>query len=325
MKEIEGSSTILVTGSAGFIGSHVVHTLVANGHRVIGVDNFNTYYDPLLKEARNRTLCTSERFTLYRGDIADLALVKKVFSENVIDKICHLAAQAGVRYSLTHPHTYVASNLTGFANVLDEAKNAGIKDFIYASSSSVYGMSNKTPSSVSDPTDKPISLYAATKKANELMAYTYHYLYGMNCIGLRYFTVYGPWGRPDMAPFLFTKSILEGAPIRVFNYGKMRRDFTYIDDIVAGTLAALRAKHSGYEVFNLGGEKPEELMDFITAIEKATEKKAKMEMFPIQPGDVLETAADIDRSREILGFEPRTTIEEGVPRFVEWYKSYHSV
>ncbi|MFZ5392188.1 MAG: NAD-dependent epimerase/dehydratase family protein [Patescibacteria group bacterium] len=314
--------TILVTGSAGFIGFHTTLKLLQNGENVIGLDNFNDYYDPALKEARNQILEKNPNYKLYRGDLADLNFLKKVLDENNIEKICHLAAQAGVRYSLTNPHVYSQANLTGFVNLLEEAKNHGIKNFIYASSSSVYGNNSKVPFSVTDSVDRPISLYAASKKANELIAYTYHHLYNLNCTGLRFFTVYGPWGRPDMAYFSFTRDILDQKPIKVFNHGQLQRDFTYIDDIVAGILASLNHCYP-YEIFNLGNNKPVELGRFISIIEKELGQEALKEYLPMQPGDVLMTCADIDYSQEKLGYNPKTTIEEGIKKFVNWYKEYY--
>lgn len=313
---------ILVTGAAGFIGFHVAQALLERGDEVVGFDNLNDYYDPALKEGRLKILEPYEGFTFIKADLADLPSVEKVFEDHKIDKICHLAAQAGVRYSLTHPHAYVQSNLVGFVNLIDTAHRAGVKDFIYASSSSVYGKNKKVPFSVEDNVDHPISLYAATKKSNELIAHVYHHLYGMNCTGLRFFTVYGPYGRPDMALFLFTKAILEDKPIQVFNHGKMRRDFTYIDDIVAGVLASLDKAHP-YEVFNLGNNNTVELEYFISCIENELGKKAQRENLPMQPGDVEATYADIDRSREKLGFEPTTSIEEGIKKFVHWYRAFY--
>lgn len=314
--------TILVTGSAGFIGFHTTQKLLQNGENVIGLDNFNDYYDPSLKEARNQILEKNPNYKLYRGDLADLNFLKKVLDENNIDKICHLAAQAGVRYSLTNPHVYSQANITGFVNLLEEAKNHGIKNFIYASSSSVYGNNSKVPFSVTDSVDRPISLYAASKKANELIAYTYHHLYNLNCTGLRFFTVYGPWGRPDMAYFSFTRDILDQKPIKVFNHGQLQRDFTYIDDIVAGILASLNHCYP-YEIFNLGNNKPVELGRFISIIEKELGQEALKEYLPMQPGDVLMTCADINHSQEKLGYNPKTTIEEGIKKFVTWYKEYY--
>lgn len=316
--------TILVTGSAGFIGFHLSRRLLDLGHQVIGLDNFNDYYDPSLKEARNKILEESAGYKIYRGDLADLSLIKKIFSENKIDKICHLAAQAGVRYSLTNPHVYIQSNLVGFVNLLEEAKNACIKDFIYASSSSVYGKNEKFPSSIKDNVDHPISLYAATKKSNELIAHAYHHLFGINCIGLRFFTVYGPYGRPDMALFIFADAISKNKKIQVFNHGKSKKDFTYIDDIVSGILACFD-KNFSYEVFNLGNNKPTDLEYFITLIENNLGKKAEREYLPMQAGDVAMSYADIDYSKEKLGFEPKTSIEEGIKKTIGWYKNYYAI
>lgn len=315
--------TILVTGSAGFIGFHVAKKLLEQGHTVIGLDNLNDYYDVNLKLARNKILEQNNNYKFYKADLADLAAVKKIFTENSINKICHLAAQAGVRYSLTHPHIYIKTNLVGFTNLIDEAKNAGIKNFIYASSSSVYGGNKKMPFSVADEVNKPISLYAATKKADELIAYTYYHLYNMNCTGLRFFTVYGPYGRPDMAAFLFTDAILNNKPIKVFNHGKMKRDFTYIDDIVAGVIAALEKSYA-YEILNLGNNNPIELAYFIELIEKELNKKAEKNLLPLQPGDVPETYADIKSSQEKLNFKPTTSIEQGIKKFIDWYKEYYA-
>lgn len=316
--------TILVTGSAGFIGFHLSKRLLDSGYQVIGLDNFNDYYDPSLKESRNKILENYPAYKLYRGDLQDLVFIKKVFTENKIDKICHLAAQAGVRYSLTHPHTYIQSNLVGFTHLLDEAKNAGVKDFIYASSSSVYGKNEKFPSSIKDNVDNPVSLYAATKKSNELIAHAYHHLWGVNCVGLRFFTVYGPYGRPDMALFLFADAISKGKKISVFNHGQHKKDFTYIDDIIDGILACFD-KNFSYEIFNLGNNKPTDLEYFISLIEENLGKKADKEYLPIQPGDVVMSFADIDYSREKLGFEPKTSIEEGIKKTIEWCKEYYKI
>lgn len=317
-------STVLVTGAAGFIGSHVAQALLDRGDQVVGFDNFNDYYDPSLKEHRSQKLEAQEGFRMVRGDLKDLEAVQQLFADQDIHKICHLAAQAGVRYSLEHPHSYIQSNLVGFTHLIDEAKRAGIKTFVYASSSSVYGKNKKVPFAVEDHVDHPISLYAATKKANELIAHTYHHLYGMQCTGLRFFTVYGPMGRPDMALFKFTKAMLAGEAIDVYNHGKMRRDFTYIDDIVAGVLASIDASHE-YEVFNLGNHRSVELEYFIACLEKELGISAQKNLLPMQPGDVAETYADIEASREKLGFDPQTPIEEGIKRFVSWYKDYYNV
>ena len=322
MITLDKNLTILVTGSAGFIGFHTSKTLLEQGLTIIGLDNFNDYYDIKLKEDRNNILKQYSNYKFYKGSLEDLDFIKKIFKENKIDKVCHLAAQAGVRYSLTNPHTYIQSNIVGFTNLIHEAKDNNIKDFIYASSSSVYGNNKKIPFSIKDNVDNPISLYAATKKSNELIAYTYHHLYNMNTTGLRFFTVYGPYGRPDMALFLFTNAITNNKPIKVFNKGKMKRDFTYIDDIVQGILSSL--KHSyPYEIFNLGNNTPIELDYFIQTIEKELNTKAKKELLPLQPGDVESTYADIDYSKEKLNYIPKTSIEQGIKNFVEWYKGYY--
>lgn len=320
--ETLNNKTILVTGSAGFIGYHTAKKLLETGYKVIGADNFNDYYDPSLKEVRNAILEGFSNFKLYRGDLSDESFVGQIFTENKIDKICHLAAQAGVRYSLENPRVYIKSNIVAFVNILEAARNYNIKDLVYASSSSVYGNNKKVPFSVDDSVDKPISLYAVTKKADELMAHTYSHLFGINTTGLRFFTVIGPYGRPDMAPILFTKAITKGEAIKVFNFGKMKRDFTYIDDIVDGILLALE-KTKGYQIFNLGNNKPVELEYFISCLEKELGKPAIKDYKEMQPGDVLETYADIDHTKEVLGWEPQTGIEEAVKRFVEWYKEYY--
>ncbi|MDD5749175.1 MAG: GDP-mannose 4,6-dehydratase [Patescibacteria group bacterium] len=324
MPQSQNNKTILVTGSAGFIGFHTTLALLKQGHTVIGLDNLNPYYDPSLKKARNKILKKYPNYHFYQGDLIDLPFIKKVLVKHKIDQICHLAAQAGVRYSLTHPHSYIQSNLVGFTHLLDETKNHKIKDFIYASSSSVYGQNEKLPFAVNDPVDRPASLYAASKKANELIAYTYHHLYGLNCTGLRFFTVYGPYGRPDMALFLFTQAILADQTIKVFNHGKMQRDFTYIDDIVAGILASLDRAYP-YEIFNLGNHQPVELEYFIELIEKNLGKKAKKEFLPLQAGDVRATYADITSSQQKLNWQPTTAIETGVAKFIKWYKEYYKI
>ena len=316
--------TILVTGSAGFIGFHTSQALLKQGLTIIGLDNLNDYYDPQLKENRNKILKECSNYKFYQGDLEDLDFIKTIFKENKIDKVCHLAAQAGVRYSLTNPHTYIQSNIVGFANLIHEAKNNNIKDFIYASSSSVYGNNKKIPFSIKDNVDNPISLYAATKKSNELIAYTYHHLYNMNTTGLRFFTVYGPYGRPDMALFLFTKAILDNKAIKVFNHGQMKRDFTYIDDIVQGILASLKHSYPS-EIFNLGNNTPIELNYFIETIEKELNSKAQKELLPMQAGDVGSTYADIDYSQEKLDYNPQTSIEQGIKNFIKWYKEYYKI
>lgn len=315
-------ATILVTGIAGFIGSWTAEKLLERGDKVVGVDNFNDYYDVSIK--RNRIGKFKGDFKLYESDITDYKAMERIFNENKIDKVCHLAAQAGVRYSLTNPFTYESTNVLGTLNFLELCRHKGVKTIVYASSSSVYGNNKKTPFSVEDNVDHPISLYAATKKTNELMAYTYHHLFGLHCTGLRFFTVYGPWGRPDMALFKFTKAILEDKPIDVYNFGKMKRDFTFITDIVAGILASLDKEYP-YEIFNLGNSNTVELMYYIECIEKELGKKAKKNLLPMQPGDVPESFADIERSRKMLGFDPKVKIEEGIHQFILWYKSYYRV
>jgi len=320
--EILNKKTILITGSAGFIGFHTAKKLLEAGNIIIGADNFNNYYDPSLKEARNSILQGFSNFKLYRGDLSDEDFVERIFKENKIDQICHLAAQAGVRYSLENPRVYIKANIDAFINILEAARNYKIKDLVYASSSSVYGNNKKVPFSVSDSVDNHISLYAATKKADELMAYTYSYLFGINTTGLRFFTVIGPYGRPDMALMLFTSAISRGEAIKVFNFGKMKRDFTYIDDIVEGILLALE-KTDGYQIFNLGNNKPVELEYFITCLEKELGKTAKKNYLEMQAGDILETFADIEHTKEVLGWEPKTSTEEAIKASVRWYKEYY--
>ena len=320
----EEKRTILVTGAAGFIGFHVSKRLLERGDKVVGIDNLNPYYDVQLKKRRLAILQDFNQFVFYREDIEDLDAVRTIFEKHSPGIVCNLAAQAGVRYSLEDPFSYQKSNLEGFLNLLELARAQGVENFVYASSSSVYGNNKKTPFSVDDRVDTPVSLYAATKKANELMAHAYNHLYGIPCTGLRYFTVYGPWGRPDMALFLFTDAILHNRPINVYNYGKMRRDFTYIDDIVDGTLAALD-RPVAYEIFNLGNSNSVELMEFIGVLEEELGKKAEKNMMPIQPGDVPETSADIEKTRKLLGFSPKTPVEVGIRNFVAWYREYFRV
>jgi UDP-glucuronate 4-epimerase len=314
--------TYLVTGAAGFIGFHVSRALLERGGHVIGLDNVNDYYDVSLKEDRLAILQDHEKFTFYKEDLANMEGLARIFSDNPIQIVCNMAAQAGVRYSLLNPFAYQKSNLEGFLNLIHLAKQDKVENFVYASSSSVYGSNKKVPFSVHDPVDHPVSLYAATKKANELTAHTYSHLYGLPCTGLRLFTVYGPWGRPDMALFIFTKAILSGNPIEVYNYGKMKRDFTYIDDIVHGVLASMD-RAVPYAIYNLGNSRTVDLLYFIECIEKALGRKAKKNMLPMQPGDVAETYADISESKRDLDFLPTTNIEEGIDHFIRWYRSYY--
>jgi UDP-glucuronate 4-epimerase len=314
--------TYLVTGAAGFIGFHVSRALLERGDRVLGLDNLNDYYDVSLKEARLRLLQDNEHFTFYKEDLANREGLTKVFRQNKIQVVCNMAAQAGVRYSLVNPFAYQSSNLEGFLNIIHLAQKHQVENFVYASSSSVYGNNKKVPFSVQDRVDTPISLYAATKKANELVAHTYSHLYGLPCSGLRLFTVYGPWGRPDMALFIFTKAITRNQPIEVYNFGKMRRDFTYVDDIVQGVLASMD-RPVPYAIYNLGNSRAVDLLYFIECIEKELGKKAEKKMLPMQPGDVVETYADISESERDLGFQPTTRIEEGIASFISWYGSFY--
>jgi UDP-glucuronate 4-epimerase len=318
--------TFLVTGSAGFIGYHLSRALLAAGARVVGLDNFNDYYSPALKRDRDRELRTFSQFTSVEGDLADLAGLENLFAAHRPQKVCNLAAQAGVRYSLVNPFSYQKANLEGFLNLLEVAKRSGVERFVYASSSSVYGGLTELPFSEAQRVDTPISLYAATKRADELMAHSYTHLFGLPTVGLRYFTVYGPWGRPDMAMWLFTAAMLQGKPIKVFNYGRMQRDFTYIEDIIQGTLAALLVPGlAPYEIFNLGNHRSEELTLVITLLEQELGVEAQKELLPIQPGDVSATFADIRRAQEKLGFQPTTPITVGIPRFIQWFKDYHGL
>jgi UDP-glucuronate 4-epimerase len=317
------SSTVLVTGAAGFVGFHVAKRLLRDGYRVVGFDNFNDYYHPALKEARAAILAEHSDFSMVRADLADLDAVRNVFAKFEIERVCHLAAQAGVRYSLENPYAYERSNLSGFLNILEMVRHSRIRRLVYASSSSVYGGNTKVPFSESDRVDSPISLYAATKKANELMAHCYSHLFGIQTVGLRFFTVYGPWGRPDMAMWLFTEAIRAGRPIHVFNFGDMRRDFTYVDDIVEGVCASLfRDGLEPYEVFNLGNNHSENLLDMISTLEHELGATAKKEMLPLQAGDVPETTADIELAQRKLGFRPKTRIAEGIRTFVRWYDEH---
>ena len=335
-------SKILVTGAAGFIGFHVSTRLLQRGDSVVGLDNMNDYYEVQLKKDRLSQLESQSAFRFHKMELADRQGMAGVFAAEQFDIVVNLAAQAGVRYSIENPYAYVDSNLVGFINVLEGCRHNGVKHLVYASSSSVYGANTTTPFSVHDNVDHPLSLYAATKKANELMAHTYSNLYGLPTTGLRFFTVYGPWGRPDMALFLFTKAILENRPIDVFNNGQMRRDFTYVDDIVEGIIrvadrtAAANPSWSGdapdpatsaspYKLYNIGNNQPVELMYLIETLEKCLDRQAEKNFLPMQPGDVPATYADIDDLVEDAGFKPSTPIEQGVARFVEWYRGYHNV
>jgi UDP-glucuronate 4-epimerase len=320
--------TIVVTGVCGFIGMHATKALLARGDEVWGVDNLNDYYEVSLKEARLRQLESCPGFHFERLDIADRDALPDFFRRHRPQRVLHLAAQAGVRYSLTNPNAYVDSNLVGFGNVLEASRHGQIEHLVYASSSSVYGANEKQPFSVEDNVDHPVSLYAATKRANELMAYTYSHLYKFPTTGLRFFTVYGPWGRPDMAIFSFTKAILEGRPIPVFNYGKMQRDFTYIDDIVEGVIRVLdHLPPNGptYRLYNIGNNQPVELTYFIDVLEHCLCKKAERQLLPMQPGDVPATFADVNALIRDVAFRPDTPIEEGIRRFTDWYREYYRV
>jgi len=316
------SNTILVTGAAGFIGYHLSKSLLEDGLNVIGIDNLNDYYDINLKNDRLQQIIDHENFIFEKIDISNRAELESFFLKFKIDKVVNLAAQAGVRYSIKNPYAYMDSNLVGFLNLIECCRHNNIKGFIYASSSSVYGNSSKVPFSVEDKTDAPISFYAATKNANELIANTYSHLYKLNTTGLRFFTVYGPWGRPDMAYFSFANKIVQNKPIDVFNNGKMKRDFTYIDDVIFGLKTAIN-KNFECEIFNLGNNKSENLMDFINLIEKELGIKAIIKLKPMQSGDMVETYADISKSKNMLQYDPKINIEEGLKEFVKWFKEYH--
>ena len=331
----------LVTGAAGFIGFHVAQRLLEAGHNVTGIDNLNDYYEVTLKKARLAQI-TSQQFIFKEIDLANRAAMEQIFSEGKFDRVIHLAAQAGVRYSIENPHAYAESNLMGHLNVLEGCRHNKVKHLLYASSSSVYGLNRKMPFSTEDSVDHPVSLYAATKKANELMSHTYSHLYGLPTTGLRFFTVYGPWGRPDMALFKFTKAMIAGKSIDVYNYGKMKRDFTYIDDIAEAIIrlqdvipqaetdwtvegGSPATSSAPYRVYNIGNSSPVELMDYITALEEALGIEAEKNMMPIQAGDVLETSADTKALYDVIGFKPETSVKKGVANFVAWYKEYYNI
>ncbi|MFC5472188.1 NAD-dependent epimerase [Cohnella suwonensis] len=333
--------TILVTGAAGFIGFHTSRRLLREGLDVIGLDNMNDYYDVNLKKDRLELLNSQPSFRFIPVDIANQGQLNEIFANNHVQAVIHLAAQAGVRYSLENPHAYIESNITGFLNILEACRLHHIDHLIYASSSSVYGANTRTPFSVHDPVDHPVSLYAATKKSNELMAHTYSHLYGLPTTGLRFFTVYGPWGRPDMAYYSFAKKIIEGLPIQVFNYGDMKRDFTYIEDIVEGIVRLINlppkaneawnrthsdpsSSYAPYKIYNIGNNEPVELKKFIHILEQLIGKQAVIEYMPMQPGDVLTTYADIEELTRDVGFSPSTSIEEGLGHFVNWFRSYYT-
>ena len=334
--------SVLLTGAAGFIGYHVAQRLLTDGHRVVGLDNLSDYYDPTLKQARLDLLASHPEFTFERVDVSNRKTMAEVFGRHRPARVVHLAAQAGVRYSIVNPYAYIDANVIGFANILEGCRHDGVEHLVFASSSSVYGANTRLPFSAHDSVDHPLSLYAATKKANELMAHSYAHLYGLPCTGLRFFTVYGPWGRPDMALFLFTRAILEGRPIDVFNEGRMQRDFTYIDDVVEGVVRVLAkppapdpawsghrpdpgTSRAPYRIYNVGNDRPIELLRYIEVLEECLGRTAKKNLLPLQPGDVVVTRADIDDLARDFGYRPRTTIEEGVHRFVDWYRTYYRV
>lgn len=333
---------VLVTGAAGFIGFHLSQRLLSQGHEVVGLDNLNDYYDVSLKHARLKQLEGNAAFRLVKADLADRPKMEEVFRSERYERVFHLAAQAGVRYSLTNPHVYIESNLVGFLHILEGCRHAQVPHLIYASSSSVYGANTQMPFSVHDRVDHPVSLYAATKKANELMAHTYSHLYRIPTTGLRFFTVYGPWGRPDMALFLFSKAILAGKPIELFNFGKMERDFTYIEDIIEGVVRVGEkipasdpnwssrnpdpaTSSAPYRLFNIGNNNPVALLKLLDTLEQCLGKKGERRLVPIQPGDVPATYADVDDLMKEVGFKPATPIEEGVRRFVDWYRGFYRV
>ena len=333
---------VLVTGAAGFIGFHTANALLQRGDKVVGLDNLSDYYDVTLKETRLKNLTPHRNFRFIKADLKDRAEIETVFREHRPQRVVHLAAQAGVRHSLTHPHDYGDANLVGFLNVLEACRQGKVEHLLFASSSSVYGANTRTPFSVHDNVDHPVSLYAATKKANELMAHAYAHLYALPVTGLRFFTVYGPWGRPDMSPFLFAGKILKGEPIDVFNHGEHQRDFTYIDDVVEGVVRTLdlvpqpdprwsgeepdpASSSAPYRLYNIGNHTPVGLMDYIAIIEKAVGQKAKLNLLPKQPGDVDVTFADVSELKAATGFEPKTPLPDGIAKFVAWYRDYYKL
>jgi UDP-glucuronate 4-epimerase len=333
---------VLLTGAAGFIGMTTTLRLLARGDQVVGLDNLNDYYDVRLKQSRLARLTSHPNFSFVQMDVADRPGIERLFAEGRFDRVVHLAAQAGVRYSLKNPHAYIDSNIVGFMNILEGCRHSAVQHLVYASSSSVYGGNTRMPFSEHDSVDHPVSMYAATKKANELMAHTYSHLFGLPTTGLRFFTVYGPWGRPDMALFLFTKAILEGRPIDVFNHGRMQRDFTFVDDIVEGVIRVLDrtaapdpayrpespdpgTSNAPFRVFNIGNHNPVQLLDYIGCIEDALGRKAEKNLLPLQDGDVPATYADVDALRDWVGFTPATDIRTGIGRFVAWYREYYKV
>jgi len=317
------SGKTLITGAAGFIGARVAARLIERGAAVVGLDNLNTYYDPRLKRDRLSLLASQRGFQFVEADIADRAAMEALFRNQQFTTVIHLAAQAGVRHSLDHPHDYVQSNVTGFLHMLEGVRATEVRHFIYASSSSVYGTSRELPFATNDRADTPVSLYAATKRANELMAHCYHHLFQLPATGLRFFTVYGPWGRPDMAPFRFARAILRGETIDVYNYGRMRRDFTYIDDVAEGVVRVAEREPDGFRLFNVGASQPVALLEFIGALERALGRRARKRFLPLQPGDLVATHADVEDFWEFTGFRPATPIEKGLAKFAEWYRQYY--
>ncbi len=325
MLNLNSSNKIIITGAAGFIGFHLTKKLLSLGHQILGIDNLNNYYDINLKLNRLKKLksLNNDSFSFSKVDITKSSVLKKIFSNFKPDKVINLAAQAGIRYSLKNPNSYVSANIKGFMNILECCRHFNVNGLIYASSSSVYGKNSKIPFSIEDRVNLPISIYAATKRANELMAHSYSHLFQLNTTGLRFFTVYGPWGRPDMAMYIFANKIHKGEPIFVFNNGDMKRDFTYIDDIISGIISAMK-KNSSYDILNLGNSKSEKLMTMISLIEKSMGKKAKIKLTGMQLGDVKNTYADIKDSYRKIGYKPTTSISQGIPKFIKWFKEYHN-